>query len=203
MNLKQIEYKVLIELESGLHIGGGDSTIEIGGVDNKVIRDMVSNEPYIPGSSLKGKMRSLLDDFYHGDKEKEKLVNIMFGIGGEHKKEEKEKQTRLQFVDLFMNQETKDTLNNSLGNNIYTVVKYENTIDKKTGKAKNPRPTERVPKGSIFEGKVVLNVLEHLADKKEEFEEVLFKGFELLNRSYLGGSGSRGYGKIKTNIQEV
>ena len=94
MNLKQIEYRVLIELESGLHIGGGDSTIEIGGVDNKVIRDMVSNEPYIPGSSLKGKMRSLLDDFYHGDKEKEKLVNIMFGIGGEHKKVEKEKQTR-------------------------------------------------------------------------------------------------------------
>lgn len=203
MNLKQVEYKVTIELESGLHIGGGDSTIEIGGVDNKVIRDMVSNEPYIPGSSLKGKVRSLLEDYYHGDQTKLRLINLLFGIGGEHKKIEKEKLTRLQFVDMFMTEKTKVSLNNTIGNNIYTVVKYENTIDRKTGKAMNPRPTERVPKGSIFEGKLILNVVNHLDDNKEEFEEVVFKGFDLLNKSYLGGSGSRGYGKIKTTIQEV
>ena len=48
-------------LQTGLHIGGGDSEIHIGGIDNEVIKHPVSGEPYIPGSSLKGKIRSLLE----------------------------------------------------------------------------------------------------------------------------------------------
>jgi len=204
MNLKQKVFNVHIELESGLHIGGGDTAIEIGGLDNRVIRDAVSNEPYIPGSSLKGKMRHLLEDYYEGNESHQRLVDIMFGKAGNEKNNNPSlRQTRLQFVDLFMESSTKETLNQALGDKVYTVVKYENSIDRKTGTAKNPRPTERVPKGSVFSGKLILNVLDNLGDDEEEFLEVLDKGVELLNNSYLGGSGSRGYGKINISLKAV
>lgn len=204
MNLKQKVFNVRIELESGLHIGGGDTAIEIGGLDNKVIRDAVSNEPFIPGSSLKGKMRHLLEDYYENDKDHQELIDILFGKAGNEKENNPAlRQTRLQFVDLFMDEPTKTTLNNTLGQRVYTVVKYENSIDRKTGTAKNPRPTERVPKGSIFRGKLILNVLSNLGDEEETFMDVLDKGVELLNNSYLGGSGSRGYGKINVSLEAV
>ncbi len=204
MNLKQKVFNVHIELESGLHIGGGDTAIEIGGLDNRVIRDAVSNEPYIPGSSLKGKMRHLLEDYYEGNESHQRLVDIMFGKAGNEKNNNPSlRQTRLQFVDLFMESSTKETLNQALGDKVYTVVKYENSIDRKTGTAKNPRPTERVPKGSVFSGKLILNVLDNLRDDEEKFLEVLDKGVELLNNSYLGGSGSRGYGKINISLKAV
>ncbi|MBC8462229.1 MAG: type III-A CRISPR-associated RAMP protein Csm3, partial [Deltaproteobacteria bacterium] len=51
---------------TGLHIGGGAEGVSIGGIDNIVVRDTLTQEPYIPGSSLKGKMRSL----------SEKLANL-------------------------------------------------------------------------------------------------------------------------------
>jgi len=50
-----------IELVSGLHIGSGNTEMHIGGTDNPVIKNPVNNQPYIPGSSLKGKMRSLME----------------------------------------------------------------------------------------------------------------------------------------------
>ncbi len=204
MNLKQKAFNIIIELESGLHIGGGDTSIEIGGVDNKVIRDVVSNEPYIPGSSLKGKMRHLLEDYYADDKASIEIVDILFGKAGNEKNNNPAlKQTRLQFVDLFMNEPTKNELNKMLGQKIYTVVKYENSIDRKTGTAKNPRPTERVPKGAIFQGKLILNVLYNLGDDEKHFMEVLEKGVSLMNNSYLGGSGSRGYGKVNVSLKAV
>ena len=59
--MKILTLKGQIELLSGLHIGGGDDTMKIGGIDNQVIKQINSKEPYIPGSSLKGKMRSLLE----------------------------------------------------------------------------------------------------------------------------------------------
>lgn len=204
MNLIQKVYEIKIKLESGMHIGGGDTSIEIGGVDNKVIRDVVSNEPYIPGSSLKGKMRHLLEDYYEGDSEHTKQIDMLFGKAGNEKSDDPLfKQTRLQFVDLFLNEETKKTLDTTLGKRVFTVIKYENSIDRKTGTAKNPRPTERVPKDSIFEGKIILNVFKNLEDQEDTFIEVLNKGIELLNNSYLGGSGSRGYGKVKATIKAV
>ena len=56
-----IDLRGEIELLTGLHIGAGDLEMRIGGVDNVVIRNPRNNEPYIPGSSLKGKIRSLLE----------------------------------------------------------------------------------------------------------------------------------------------
>lgn len=59
--MKIFSLKGQITLKTGLHIGGGDDTMKIGGIDNQVIKDINTNKPYIPGSSLKGKMRSLLE----------------------------------------------------------------------------------------------------------------------------------------------
>jgi CRISPR-associated protein Csm3 len=203
MNLIQSVFNINIELESGLHIGGGDSTIEIGGVDNKVIRHALTNEPYIPGSSLKGKLRYLLTQYYLNDQAYLELIDVLFGVGGDSRKNNKRfMQSRLQFVDIFLTEQSKDKLNRDLGMNIYTVVKYENTIDSTTLEAV-PRPVERVPKGVSFEGKIILSTFGHLQDSKESMMEVLNKGIELLNKNYLGGSGSRGYGKVLLSLKEV
>lgn len=206
MGLEQHVFHVKIELESGMHIGAGDSAIEIGGVDNKVIRDALSNEPFIPGSSLKGKMRHLLEEHYAEDEEKLNLVRMLFGYDGNKKELSEEKvkpfkTTRLQFVDLFLTEDAKERLDKALGEKVYTSIKYENKIDRKTGTAEHPRPNERVPKGAVFAGVVIMNVFDHWGDAKEEFTRMLEKGFELLDKSYLGGSGSRGYGKVKTRVE--
>ena len=50
-----------ITLKTGLHIGAGDTEMRIGGTDNPVVKNPLDNRPYIPGSSLKGKIRSLLE----------------------------------------------------------------------------------------------------------------------------------------------
>ncbi|AEM74939.1 type III-A CRISPR-associated RAMP protein Csm3 [Caldicellulosiruptor acetigenus] len=52
--------KCKIEAVTGLHIGEGNNSIEIGGIDNSVVKD-AEGKPYIPGSSLKGKMRALME----------------------------------------------------------------------------------------------------------------------------------------------
>ena len=60
MSYTKILIKGVIEVKSGLHIGGDDSFSAIGAIDSPVARDPLTREPIIPGSSLKGKMRSLL-----------------------------------------------------------------------------------------------------------------------------------------------
>ncbi len=50
-----------IEALTGLHIGGTADSIDKGGIDNPVIKNPVTNEPYIPGSSLRGRIRALLE----------------------------------------------------------------------------------------------------------------------------------------------
>ena len=72
--LKEI-YKISgkIKLETGLHIGGDEGVIEIGGNDNPIVRDISTGNPYIPGSSLKGKMRYLLE-WYTGKVSKDGKV---------------------------------------------------------------------------------------------------------------------------------
>jgi CRISPR-associated protein Csm3 len=48
-------------VETGLHIGGGGESLDIGGLDKPVIRDPLTLQPYLPGSSIKGKLRSILE----------------------------------------------------------------------------------------------------------------------------------------------
>lgn len=185
-----------LEVITGLHIGGSSDFAPIGAVDSPFIRDPFTHAPIIPGSSLKGKMRTLLaklkcKDYILNDvAEDNNIVKRLFGSSGKNFA----CPARLQFFDLFI---TKDTITNfnALETDTYIgEVKFENTINRITGKA-NPRQIERVPAGVIFDFKLVYNV--ETVEELHEDMATLKQAFELLENDYLGGHGSRGYGRVK------
>lgn len=195
--IKKHTYKGTITLETGLHIGGSKSTLDIGGLDSPVIKT-AKGIPYIPGSSLKGKLRSLLalkEKATDINKESENLLKL-FGSS----EKDKEQKTRLIFRDALLNTDKfKEIFNNSellIGE--YTEEKYENTIDRTTGKTKNGglRQIERVPAGAVFNFEVILDEYDVDSDNIETFKSTLEKGFDILKKDYLGGSGTRGYGQV-------
>ena len=204
-----IEIKAKLELQTGLHIGAGDSEMHIGGIDNSVIKHPITQSPYIPGSSLKGKIRTLLEwrsgavqstplTLKEVSKNPEEVKNILrlFGISGDTKNSEQEVAeigvSRLAFWDCALDAEWEKSIRND--NQLLTEAKNENTIDRITSTAGNPRQTERVPAGAKFNFKLILRQFE--GDKPELLALVL-KGLKLLEMDSLGGSGSRGYGKVK------
>lgn len=185
-----------IQVVTGLHIGAGNSEMHIGGTDNPVIKNILTNEPYIPGSSLKGKMRSLLQ-LYTG-KENDENVAKLFGVSASDDKVNKTENigiTRLAFWDCFMSEAWRKRINDE--QIICTEVKLENTIDRKTGTSNNLRNTERVLPGTEFDFKLSLKVFDN-----ENLLSIVLGTMKLLEADSLGGSGSRGYGKIKfKNLQ--
>lgn len=167
-----------IQTITGLHIGGTEAGIEIGGVDKTVVRDSLTNRPYIPGSSLKGKMRSQLEK-YKGLKQNQRIgQGYIHSCGAEYRGEELEKKgkpeyqecdvcqvfgvpgerdfstpTRLFVRDVMMDEAAAESLNASGRTDLpYTEVKTEVSIDRVTSAA-NPRQMERVPAGTLFGGK--------------------------------------------------
>lgn len=194
---------IKLELLSGLYIGGNDSGFDIGGADSDVIRNPLTNEPYIPGSSLKGKLKSLLK--YHVKEvdiiEKDivfkdsNITNIFKPID-----EGNVKITRAIFRDLTLTKESKEELQNILGIGCFTEIKAENKVNPISGKSDSPRFIERVPAGAMFEGEIVLNVFD--GDNKEIMMENIKKSLKLLEMNYLGGNGTRGYGRVKVEFDE-
>lgn len=200
-------------VETGLRIGGGDEGMHIGGVDNVVIKHPHTNEPYLPGSSIKGKMRSLLewcsgavqsqvlskadyDSAPENQKQAIKHILQLFGMGGSDKLTEEEAlffgPSRLAFWDCSLNTTWKDeALRDGLP---LTEVKSENRIDRIKGTAEHPRQTERIPAGALFDFKLTFKVL---SDDSAELQNTVLSGLKLLELDSLGGSGSRGYGKIR------
>ncbi len=216
MRLKNIkEIKATLVVKTGLHIGGSKDEIKIGGIDNPIIKNPLTNEPYIPGSSLKGKIRSLLE-WHFGivddgnavsavkkdrDKEKKKdnfkvikPIVQLFGNGSTIKDPNLAKEigpTRLSFADCSLS--NRDEL---LEKNALTEEKIEVSISRLTGsvsKGHAPRHMERVPAGAEFDFSVTLMEFE----EDNDFEKILALGMKLLELTNLGGSGSRGYGKIE------
>jgi CRISPR-associated protein Csm3 len=200
--------KGTIKLETGLHIGGSKSSLDIGGLDSPVIKNPLG-VPYIPGSSLKGKLRSLLAAKYNTNgntDEHDDATNIkkIFGYAGKNKKGDAPSVsgeiTRLIVRDADLDVKVFNEIfkeDEAVLETPFTQEKTENRIDRKSGKAANGgiRNIERVPAGAIFNFELVLNNYEE--DKSEDFIGLINTGFELLEDDYLGGSGSRGYGKIK------
>lgn len=190
--------KYELKLETGLHIGGNKDNYGIGGIDSPVIKNPLNNQPIIPGSSLKGKIRMLLEivetDEYKASSYTDEIIE-MFGAKSDNNKKERNL-TRVIFRDLALTKESKLELESKLGEGFYTEIKAENTIDKIKCKA-NPRFQERVPAGAVFEGECII---QYQAGDKHDYEEVLKKGFKLLEYNYLGGSGSRGYGKVSVKF---
>lgn len=208
--MKIVNIKGQIELLSGLHIGGGDDTMKIGGIDNGVIKDINTDKPYIPGSSLKGKMRSLLEwnvgvvGIGDGNPFSSKLLNDSI-FEDATKKENAERLlkifgdkegafgiTRISVGDCTLSDDSKDMT--------LSEAKYENVINRQKGTAEHPRQTERVPAGVKFDFDIRVKVLEE--DNEEELVQMVKNGLDLVANDYLGGSGSRGYGRVKFHISE-
>ena len=207
-----------IEAVTGLHIGGAQTGLEIGGVDNIVVRDPLSGQPYIPGSSLKGKMRSLMERrlgltqnryirrgkpqvrIHECEKESTyKTCDVcrVFGVAGER---EFATPTRLYVRDTRLSEKSAEDLGKLETEYLYTEIKWEAAIDRITSAAV-PRQFERVPAGAVFGPlTIVFNFYEGDDFTVEEDVRLLrrlFEAMELLEDDYLGGMGSRGYGQVK------
>ncbi len=208
--LKKIEITGTLTLLTGLHIGGTNSSMSIGGIDKGVIRNPLTNQPFIPGSSLKGKMRSLLQVANGQFKELEKPMGGVNGVKyvasedgvdselfGNATGNSKQKPSRLIVRDCEL--ENAEYLL-SKTDIPYTEGKTEVVIDRITSAA-NPRQIERVPAGAKFKLNMVLNVWD--GETEATLIANLFKSLKLLKDDYLGGSGSRGYGQIGIDIDDM
>ena len=188
---KKIRITTKMEVVTGLHIGDSKDNVEIGGIDNPIVRRTIDNVPYIPGSSLKGKIRSLLEQIagsakVGGNDE----VNNLFGFSSDNKP------SKIIFRDSYMNSKSLEKLKDSEYTDMpYAEVKFENVIDRIKGTAEHPRQMERIPAGVSFDIEIIINIW--LEDEEEKLIELLEKGIKALENDYLGGSGSRGYGQVK------
>lgn len=204
-------YKVTFDLElmTGLHIGGSSDTFDIGGADSTVIKNPLTHEPYIPGSSIKGKLRSLLTQKYGKFNEKEK--DIVFEDDEEGKTmrnlfepvdygDDSIQVSKAIFRDALLTDESRANLEKHLGSGVYTEIKAENKISLLKGKAESPRFIERVPAGAVFGGEILLQVFDE--DNEEDFKAKLKEAINMLELNYLGAGGTRGYGKVKVDIKE-
>lgn len=208
--MKQIDTKKLsgkIVVKTGLHIGAGNDKVEIGGMDNPIIRNPLTHEPYIPGSSIKGKMRSLME--WKFDKLKstggkvcpcglpECEVCRVFGSANTKSEEAKDRgPTRLIVRDAVLTKEWKEKFRN--GNSIVE-EKNENSLNRITAEA-NPRPIERIVPGVEFDFEISYRVIDTGDGGKTDenyFKEVVLESLKLLQDDYLGGGGSRGNGQIE------
>jgi len=206
---KKIILRGQIEALTGIAIGGTNSAMAIGGVDKSVIRNQATLEPYIPGSSLKGKMRSLLELSYGtvGDEPMGAVKNgpnlnytnrstKLFG-NAVKRQDEVQRPSRLIVRDanLSATQKTPDFFKNT--DLLYTEVKTEVVIDRITSRAM-PRQMERVPAGTLFDFELVLNVYQE--DNENDLIKDMYAAIQLVQNDYVGGSGSRGSGQIRFNI---
>ena len=194
----KIEISAVLEVVTGLHIGGSSAFSAIGAVDSPVILDTRTNLPMIPGSSLKGKMRSLLAKKYNEafaekpDNDSECLTSLF----GSAKKNEV-KVSRVLLSDMFLSnmEELK-----RYGLTGATEVKFENTISR-TSAVANPRQIERVIRGAKFPVQIIYEVSDKSGNAEKDTIiqdfKILKDGFTMLEYDYLGGSGSRGYGRVK------
>ena len=202
-----------VETKTGLHIGGAESSLSIGGVDNVIIRDPLTDRPYIPGSSLKGKMRAQMEKL-HGLPQNRPIGQVtihtcdsaeayatcnvchIYGVPGEM---DFSTSTRLVVRDVQLAADSVRELEKLRSDLPFSEVKWEVAIDRVTSAA-TPRQMERVPAGAVFGPAELVYSIYEAADLGR-FARVI-EGMQLLEDDYLGGSGSRGSGKVAfRNIQ--
>lgn len=200
----------IIECKTGLHIGGSNDSVEIGGSDNVVIRDSITNLPFIPGSSLKGKLRSLIelndpvfvDNLVDAIKEEKKFGEnpkreiedsdrAVKVFGGSVENKTIRFPTRIIVRDSYPSDGTKKLWKKHNSVIDGAELKYENKLGRYKSEA-NPRNIERVPKGSEFEFEIIFSVYEGEDNNIDD----IFYAMTLLEDNYLGGSGSRGFGQV-------
>lgn len=221
--LGKVKIEGVLRAVTGLHIGASKEVLEIGAVDLPVVRNPVTREPYIPGSSLKGKLRSLLErgkareqnpedpPFFNRDSFKGQIrlhvcpnadeasrcqVCRLFGSSADRSKENVGSNfpARLRVRDAFFTEYTREKLARMETGLLYTELKFENSLDRVTAAA-NPRQIERVPPGSDFAFELVYDV-ENPGQLRNDLVN-LFRTMMLLQDDALGGHGSRGSGMVR------
>jgi CRISPR-associated protein Csm3 len=201
-------FRGYIECITGLHIGSSSDKMEIGGVDSPVIRHPHTKYPYIPGSSLKGKLRTLLEFALQavpetGEPSAHPDILRIFGAGITNKNNSPSGPGRIIVRDCHPTPETIHMWENEVDSSLlFTEYKAENTLNRLTSAA-NPRFIERVVPGSTFAFEIIYLVFTLNNDLKSNIVEVnndiknIIQAMRLLEHNYIGKSGSRGYGKIK------
>jgi CRISPR-associated protein Csm3 len=207
--------------ETGLHIGAGKGSLEIGGADNPVVKDAFGR-PYIPGSSLRGKLRSLLEHssglttpqelvylsrrkgqevrIHQSDRPDDEIC-VLFGrapgrmerVQGDAMETRSATPSRLTVYDAPLDP---DSITQQMRENLddeLTEVKSENAVDRITSQA-NPRTLERVPAGARFRIRMVVDIL---SEADRELVPRIAEGLRLLEDDALGGGGSRGSGRVR------
>ncbi len=207
-----------ITLLSGLHIGAGETEMHIGGTDNPIVTHPHTREPYIPGSSIKGKVRSLLemrsgcmietkgkplrfqDLAKFTDERRSEAENILrlFGTSGADGEDAQLiGPARASFADCNLTEEWR-----ARGKELpLTEIKAETAIDRISGTAQGGslRMTERVVAGLSFDFTISLKEM----DGDPDFIFLLLEGLKLLEYDALGGSGSRGYGRVRFTFHDA
>lgn len=206
--------------QTGLHIGAGKGSLEIGGADNPVVKDSFGR-PYVPGSSLRGRLRSLLEQasglavpselvylsrrrgqevrIHQSDRPDDEIC-LLFGrsagrlerVEGEPLEGAAATPARLTVYDAPLDP---DSITPQMRENLddeLTEVKSENAIDRITSQA-NPRTLERVPAGARFKVRFVMDIL---CEEDKTLPARLAEGLRLLEDDTLGGGGSRGSGRV-------
>ncbi len=228
-------------------IGGGDqypmTQVKVYKINNNEEEIEV---PYIPGSSLKGRIRGLLElssnvKLYSSDQKiwqhvrninimdakdflddisKRCVIDELFGWAAVNKRQLMEKfgakeaseiysklaPTRLLVSDFFPTEEYVQKLYNTTGSipsiSDFLEDKSENRIDRITSAA-DPRTVVRVRPGVEFQGSLKLLLFDNDKDVIETYLKTLVTGLKLVENTYLGGSGSRGYGRVRFKDIEV
>jgi len=203
----------IIRALAGLHIGSLNPGLQVGGIDLPVVRNPLDNRPFLPGSSLRGKMRSLLERHFglplnrkiqeeppvriHECETEEEykrcLVCNIFGVAVDVAEKYENLPSRLIVRDALLSDFSADELQKRKTDLPYTEAKMEIAVDRITAQAV-PRTVERVPAGAFFNFEMVFNLLKE--DDQNFFKDVLL-GMRLLEDDYLGGHGARGSGKVR------
>ncbi len=187
----------------GLRIGGNPASLDQGGaVDFPLVRNPVNGEPYIPGSSLKGKLRAMLEKVEGKGREgdpcncgrKDCLVCLIFGA---HKRPQAESSpTRILVRDSALTDESRQHLRELQAEGKSLVEeKAENPVDRDKGTAEHPRWQERVWDAD-FQMEILLHVYD--GDEPVKMLEFVRRGLGLIQEiGALGAGGSRGSGQVR------
>jgi CRISPR-associated protein Csm3 len=199
---------------TGLHVGGSAGALAIGNVDQPVVRNPLNNQPYLPGSSVRGKMRSLAEKF-QGKAQNQRIgqnvfihvcqltsdylncdVCQVFGAPATIRGQgDYGGPTRLLVRDVALSTESVEQLRNVQTDMPFTEVKWEAAIDRVTSAA-TPRQQERVPAGAVFAPLELVYSVYEPADWADRFQLIL-QALQWVEDDYLGGQGSRGSGRVK------
>jgi CRISPR-associated protein Csm3 len=195
-----------VTLAEGTRIGGSGGGLQIGEIvepNLMAIRNPANGEFYIPGSSLKGKLRSVLE------RELGKCEGgspctcgevgcMVCTVFGAHLKAKPEcAPTRIVVRDSPMSADAKASfIEAQRTGKPTTEEKTENIINRKSGAAEHPRTGERVLADTTFDGEILLHIYE--GDDAKKMTDFVRHGLGIIQEaSSIGASGSRGYGKVR------